>query len=124
MKWFFIIIVSISICTGGINGVYEIEDLIEVLRRDNARQIFVATVPKEYSYVDYIVVVSGKTQRHMNALATFVRKIFKMKKLKSDSIPKIEGENSKDWIALDLGNLIFCNKNYWKSKFLILLIIQ
>lgn len=97
---------SIQLFSGGINGVYEIEDLIELLQRDNARQIFVATVPKEYSYVDYIVVVSGKTHRHMHALATFVRKIYKIKKLKTDSIPKIEGHDSKDWMALDLGILI------------------
>lgn len=98
------IIISLF-CIGGVNGVFDIEDLVEVLQRDNARHIFVASVPKEYSYVDYIVVVTGKSPRHMIALATFVRKLFKLKKSKRDHIPKIEGENSKSWMALDLGNV-------------------
>ncbi|XP_076670864.1 ribosomal silencing factor RsfS-like protein, 312 [Andrena cerasifolii] len=89
----------------GVTGVFEIEDLVSVLQRDNAKNIFVASVPPELSYVSYIVVVTGKSKKHMQALATFVRKVFKLKKCKTDSIPKIEGLDSKDWIALDLGNI-------------------
>ncbi|KAI4482685.1 hypothetical protein M0804_008538 [Polistes exclamans] len=99
--------------TRGISGVYEIEDLMAVLQKDNARNIFVASVPKEYNYVDYFVVVTGKSQKHMTALAEYVRKIFKLKMHKTDIIPKIEGANSADWIALDLGNIalhIFSSK--------------
>lgn len=93
----------------GVTGVIEIDELVELLRRDNAKQIFVASVPKEFSYVDYIVVVTGKSSRHMQALATFVRKMYKLKKYKHENIPKIEGEGSKDWIAMDLGISIFIN---------------
>ncbi|XP_012532435.1 uncharacterized protein LOC105834474 [Monomorium pharaonis] len=89
----------------GITGVFDIEDLFELLERDKAKDIFVASVPKEYAYVDYIVVVTGNSRKHMNALATFVRKVYKLKKYQTESIPKIEGENSKDWMALDLGNI-------------------
>ncbi|KAK2580923.1 hypothetical protein KPH14_005991 [Odynerus spinipes] len=89
----------------GIRGVYDIEDLILVLEKDNAKNIFVASVPSEYTYVDYIVVVTGKSQRHMNALAEYVRKVYKLKMHKKDIVPKIEGAKSKDWIALDLGNI-------------------
>ncbi|XP_011255152.2 mitochondrial assembly of ribosomal large subunit protein 1 [Camponotus floridanus] len=89
----------------GTTGVYDIEDLVALLEGDKANNIFVAKVPKEYAYVDYIVVVTGKSQKHMNALATFVRKVYKQKRYQTDLIPKIEGQNSKDWIALDLGNI-------------------
>ncbi|KAL7298707.1 hypothetical protein TKK_0008465 [Trichogramma kaykai] len=89
----------------GVNGVFELDDLIELLKKENAKQIFVATVPPELTYVDYIVVVTGKSPRHIQALATFVRKIFKLKKHKTDALPKIEGEKSKEWQALDLGNI-------------------
>ncbi|XP_014203982.1 uncharacterized protein K12H4.2 [Copidosoma floridanum] len=91
--------------TRGTTGVYEIEDLVEILQKNNARQLFVALVPKESSYVDYIVVVTGKSFRHMLALATTIRKIFKLKMNKNDQIPRIEGENSKEWVAMDLGNI-------------------
>jgi len=85
--------------------VFDIEDLIALLKKDRAKNIFVASVPKEYAYVNYIVVVCGKSQKHMKALATFVRKVYKLKRHKTDLIPKIEGEDSKDWIALDLGKV-------------------
>ncbi|KOC62703.1 Mitochondrial assembly of ribosomal large subunit protein 1 [Habropoda laboriosa] len=89
----------------GINGVFEIEELVSLLQRDNAKNIFVASVPSELSYVDYMVVVTGKSNKHMKALAVFIRKVYKLKKHKADLIPKIEGQTSKDWIALDLGNI-------------------
>lgn len=88
---------------GGLNGVFEIEDLVEILRRDNADDIFVCTVPKELKYVDYICIVSGRSYRHRKAMAQFVRKMFKIKRHAGDILPKIEGENSKEWMALDLG---------------------
>lgn len=88
---------------GGTTGVYEIEDLVTVLQLNKARQIFVATVPKEYAYVDYIVVITCISAKHMSALATFVRKVFKLKRHETDQIPKIEGKLANDWIAVDLG---------------------
>ncbi|CAG9764769.1 unnamed protein product [Ceutorhynchus assimilis] len=91
--------------TRGINGVYDIEDLIEVLKNQQAEEIFVANTPKELNYVDYIVVVSGRSQRHMQAIAQFVKRIYKHKRYSLDMLPKIEGENSPDWIAMDMGNI-------------------
>lgn len=93
-----------KIFPGGVNGVFEIEDLVEVLRRENADDIFVCTVPKELKYVDYMCVVTGRSQRHRAALAQFVRKLFKIKRQRGDILPKIEGEKSKTWMALDLGD--------------------
>lgn len=86
-------------------GVFEIDDLVEVLRRDNADNIFVCSVPKELKYVDYICVVSGRSYRHRKAMAQFVRKMFKIKRHPGDVLPKIEGEQSTEWMALDLGGL-------------------
>lgn len=93
---------------GGREGVFDIDDLVEVLKRENSGNIFVAIVPKEIKYVDYICIVSGKSQRHMQAIAQFVRKIFKEKRNKNDIVPNLEGESSKDWMALDLGKFQIC----------------
>lgn len=93
--------------TGGSTGVYDIEDLVEVLRRENAINIFVCTVSPKLKYVDYICIVSGRSFRHMLALAQFVRRVYKKKRYSSDIIPRIEGENSKEWIAMDLGNYFY-----------------
>uniref|UniRef100_A0A182PTV6 Mitochondrial assembly of ribosomal large subunit protein 1 n=1 Tax=Anopheles epiroticus TaxID=199890 RepID=A0A182PTV6_9DIPT len=89
----------------GKTGVYEIEDLVTVLRLNSAIDIFVCTVPKDIKYVDYMCIVSGRSVRHMRGMAEFVRKVFKMKRNPTDIIPKIEGESSSDWMALDLGNI-------------------
>lgn len=85
---------------------FDIEEIVDILRREKLEKIFVASVPPELNYVDYIVVVTGKSQRHMSAVAEFVRKLYKKKRHPHDLIPRIEGENSKDWMALDLGRYI------------------
>lgn len=43
----------------------------------------------------------------MDAIAELVRIVFKKKMHSYDVIPKIEGEGSKDWIAVDLGLGVF-----------------
>lgn len=88
---------------GGVNGVFEIEDLVDVLRRENGEDIFVCTVPKNLKYVDYLCVVTGRSQRHRAAIAQFVRKLFKIKRHRGDVLPKVEGGKSKTWMAIDLG---------------------
>lgn len=78
---------------------------MDVLRKENAEDIFVCTVPKELKYVDYMVICSGRSYRHMLATAEFVRRVFKVKRQKGDILPKIEGEKSSEWMAMDLGNI-------------------
>lgn len=89
----------------GITGVFDIADLVDVLRIENSEDIFVAEVPSQYNYVDHICIVTGKSYRHMYAIAQFVRQVYKRKRLAHDEIPVLEGKNSKDWMALDLGNI-------------------
>ncbi|XP_053602984.1 uncharacterized protein LOC128670964 [Plodia interpunctella] len=94
-------------------GVFDIEDLVDLLHRENSKDVFVATVPREIHYVDYICVVSGRSKRHIQALAEFVKKVYKKKRYQSDLIPRIEGKDSDEWVALDLGNIalhIFSDK--------------
>lgn len=90
----------------GRDGVFDIEDLVTVLRLNNAGNIFVCSVPKKFKYVDYICLVTGISQRHMRGIAEFIRKVYKIKRKPEEIIPKIEGENSPDWMAIDLGNIV------------------
>lgn len=90
---------------GGVRGVFDIQDLVDVLRRDNAIDICVCEVPSVLKYVDYICIVTARSPRHMTAISEFVRKIFKMKRSKKDLIPRIEGSGSQEWIAMDMGNI-------------------
>lgn len=77
--------------------------MVELLQRENSKDIFVASLPESIRYVDYICIVSARSKRHINALAEFVRRVYKKKCNKSDLIPRIEGKDSEEWIALDLG---------------------
>lgn len=76
-----------------------------MLKQENAEDIFVAMLPPGTKYVDFICIVTGKSQRHMRAIIEFVRRVFKRKRYDSDLIPLLEGRESKDWMALDLGNI-------------------
>lgn len=93
--------------SGGKNGVFEVEDLVDLLQRENSKDIFVVTVPREIHYVDYLCIVSGRSKRHIQALAEFVKKVYKKKCHKGDYIPRIEGKDSDEWIALDLGTSLY-----------------
>lgn len=84
---------------------FEIEDLVDVLKRENARKLCVIKFPAEFKYVDYLCLVNGNSYRHMVGMAHFVRKVYKLKRQTGDIIPKIEGEKDKDWIAMDMGNI-------------------
>lgn len=96
---------SSSDSTGGVRGVFEIEDLVEVLKRDRAIDIFVCKVPNHLKYVDYMCVATVRSPRHMKAITMFVRQMYKVKRDETDSFPRLEGQGSEDWVALDLGNI-------------------
>ncbi|XP_050426195.1 uncharacterized protein LOC126836650 [Adelges cooleyi] len=89
----------------GICGVFEVEDLVAVLEKDNALDIFVVAVPANIRYVDYIVIASGKSPKHLMAIAEFVLKLYKKKRSQTDTVPRIINKKPTDWIALDIGNI-------------------
>lgn len=86
---------------------FEIDDLVEILRRDIAEDIFVCKIPVEYKYVDYMCIVTARSTRHMKAIIEFVLKMYKLKRSKKDQMPRVEGKTSTEWIAMDLGNIAF-----------------
>lgn len=88
----------------GRTGVFDIEELVEFLREENARDIVVIQVPPEIKYVSYMVVVTSLSQRHINALAETIRRIYKKKKNRKDPSLICEGK-STNWVALDMGNI-------------------
>jgi len=89
----------------GVSGVFEVEHLVEVLQKNNASDMFVVTVPANVRYVDYIVIATGRSQKHLMSIADFVHKLFKKKRRPSDSIPRLVNKKPIDWIALDIGNI-------------------
>ena len=52
---------------------FDTSELVTVLREENGRDICVMTVPPVMNYVDHIVLVTGRSTRHIRALAEYVR---------------------------------------------------
>jgi len=90
--------------------VFEVEHLVEVLEKNNASDIFVVSVPANVRYVDYIVIASGRSQKHLMSIAEFVRKLFKKKRKPTDRVPLIVNKKPLDWVALDIGELLTVNQ--------------
>ncbi|KAL1123907.1 hypothetical protein AAG570_001677 [Ranatra chinensis] len=101
----FTLIRSYRLFPGGVTGVFDIDDLVAVLTRDSASDIVVLRLPASLKYVDWLVVATGKSRRHLCGTAQLVRQAYKRRRLSTDPVPKIEGDSSSDWIALDLGNI-------------------
>ncbi|KFM62440.1 hypothetical protein X975_04874, partial [Stegodyphus mimosarum] len=90
----------------GIHGVFDIEELVEVLRKENLLDIAVISVPKELHYTDFMVLATAKSPRHCEAASELIRKLYKMKKHETDPYFIIEGQAVQNWKALDLGNIV------------------
>lgn len=54
-------------------------------------------------YADYLIIASGTSDRHLYALADKVRQA-----AKDNGFPVlgVEGEDSRDWVLVDLGSII------------------
>ncbi|KAK8752435.1 hypothetical protein OTU49_005631 [Cherax quadricarinatus] len=88
----------------GKTGVFDVEELVDFLREENAKDIAVIHVPPDIKYVQYLVIVSSHSKRHTSALAQLLRKVYKRKKHPQDPPVIVEGKGS-DWIAMDMGNI-------------------
>ena len=55
--------------------VFDIDELVQILREENAQDICVIKVPPEKNYVDYFVVVTGRSSRHLMAMTQFINKL-------------------------------------------------
>lgn len=61
--------------TGGKTGVYELEELLIVLREENAQDICVINIPPEVNLTDHMVIVSAISLRHLRAIMSTVNNI-------------------------------------------------
>ncbi|MCX7098109.1 MAG: ribosome silencing factor [Methylococcales bacterium] len=85
----------------------QVEDLLktvqEVLDERKGQQIITLDVRDKTSFTDYMVVVTGTSDRHLKALCDYV-----VEKVKEQGFRPlgIEGDLGSDWVLLDLGDVI------------------
>lgn len=85
----------------------EIKALLDVIHtvldEKKGQNIVIIDVIGRTSFTDYMIVVSGTSNRHLKALSDYVME--KVKEL--GVIPLgVEGDQGSDWVLLDLGDII------------------
>ncbi|KAK7508066.1 hypothetical protein BaRGS_00001031 [Batillaria attramentaria] len=89
----------------GTAGVFDVEEIVTVLEDQNGVDVQVISVPPEARFVDQMVIVSGKSLRHMRAMASTLQWLYNRKRKKGDRDFRLEGKDCNDWLAMDLGNV-------------------
>ena len=70
---------------------------------DKAEDVVVIDVKDKGSFADYMVIASGRSDRHVGAMAEHL--IEKLKANGLSSVPS-EGRDRGDWVLLDAGDVI------------------
>ena len=84
--------------------VFNIKDNIEKVLDDNKAQNIICIDLKNKSYIaDYMVIASGTSSRHLQALSEIL--VIQLKKLGLDNC-RIEGKDSNDWKLVDAQDVI------------------
>ena len=85
-------------------GIIKIKNNIEKILDDNKAQNIICIDLKNKSYIaDYMVIASGTSSRHLQALSEIL--VDQLKKLGIDDC-RIEGKNSNDWKLVDAHDVI------------------
>ncbi len=77
--------------------------VLDALDDMKAREVTVLDVRGKTSVTDYMVVASGTSERHVHALADHVVEAMAAHRIKPLGV---EGEHSRDWVLVDLGDVI------------------
>ena len=77
--------------------------IIDILKDNKAEDISFIDVKNKSSVTDEMIIVSGRSTRHVKAIADNV--VNKLKKNKVKPLG-IEGYNKSEWILLDYGDLL------------------
>ena len=84
--------------------VTETKNIIEKILDDNKAKNITSINLKNKSYIaDYMVIASGTSSRHLQALSEIL--VAELKKLGMNNC-KIEGKDSKDWKLVDTQDII------------------
>lgn len=85
----------------------QVEDILKTVQHElderKGQTITTLDVRGKTSFTDYMVVVTGTSDRHLKALCDYV-----VEKLKEQGVRPlgIEGDLGSDWVLLDLGDVI------------------
>lgn len=90
----------------GKEEVIDIDELVALLRHENLEDIVVISLPRELRYTDYMLIASAKSVKHLESVADFLVKAWKLKKHPKDPFLQIEGDDTPDWKTLDMRTIM------------------
>ena len=79
------------------------EFIISTLEENKAEDIISINVKNKTSVTDHMIIVSGRSLRHVKSIADNLIKILKKNKIKPIGI---EGYTKSEWILIDFGDLL------------------
>lgn len=82
----------------------ELSDFIlGVLDENSAQDVIEIDIRGKSSIADYLIVASGRSNRHVSALADYVQRALKERGFKE---LVVEGQEASDWVLIDAGDVI------------------
>jgi ribosome-associated protein len=82
----------------------ELSDFIlSVLDENSAQDVIEIDIRGKSSIADYLIVASGRSNRHVSALADYVQRALKERGFKE---LVVEGQEASDWVLIDAGDVI------------------
>ena len=82
----------------------ELSDFIQsILEENSAQDVIEIDIRGKSSIADYLLVASGRSNRHVSALADYVQRSLKERGFKE---LVVEGQQAADWILIDAGDVI------------------
>ncbi|GAQ82507.1 hypothetical protein KFL_001130250 [Klebsormidium nitens] len=88
--------------------VLELEETMKILESLRGQDIEVMHVREKCNFTDYMVVVTGRSERHIRGMAeAVVRELSrKCQEVMDGLTPAVEGEPGQNWLLVDAGNII------------------
>ena len=75
----------------------------EILDENSAQDVIDIDIRGKSSIADYLLVASGRSNRHVSALADYVQRGLKERGFKE---LVVEGQEASDWVLIDAGDVI------------------
>ncbi|MGH1455346.1 MAG: ribosome silencing factor [Alphaproteobacteria bacterium] len=88
---------------GGLTPEESKELILKSLDMDKAENIICIPLSDSNALADYMIIASGTSSRHVNALARKLKDNLQQKKVKGITI---EGTDQCDWVVMDTGDII------------------
>ncbi|CAF0901372.1 unnamed protein product [Adineta steineri] len=90
----------------GKKGVFDLEDILQILRDERMRDICVIEIPPEQQYAHYLIIATAFSARHLKNTSEYINKLYKAKKKSNDPYLSSDCRDGTRWHAMDMGHLV------------------